>query len=235
MKRIILGFIAALACASVQGATATGDVAIDFSPLGNSDPYTNANLTLIDTGYNVQIATNVLRPSNGGSGQFDARRIYWNGAMSAATTIRSKVEIGNAGSGDEIIAYLIQNGGSGYALRINQTSVGIHTVTGVAGSPTFSGLISGTLGTAASGDVVTLELALSTNTLTVYLNGVAVSGSGPGGLLAVVDATYTTGLAPGLGFNAQNSSASTIRSWAGDGPTAGGGGGSGIVIKRRRR
>lgn len=216
-------------------ATATGDYALNFAPLGNSDPYTNANLTLLDTGYNVQIASNVLRPSNGGSGQFDTRRLRYNGTMSAATTIRSKIEIGNAGSGDEVHPLIINASGSGYVARVNQTSCSIATITGVSGAASFGGLISGTLGTAASGDVVTLELVLGTNTLTVYLNGVAVSGSGPGGLLAVVDATYTTGLAPGLGFNAQNSSASTIRSFAGDGPSAGGSSIAAISAANRRR
>lgn len=197
--------------------TATGDFAIDFAPLGNSDPYTNANLTQFDTGYNVKILTNVLRPSATGTSVFGARRIYYNGTMTAGATVRSTIEIANAGAGDYEIAWAIKTDGTGYAIRASGTAVSLVTVTGVAGSPAFTGLVSGTAASMASGDLLTIEVipdtpAPGTNTINGLLNGVLISG------VTITDATYT-GLRPGPGFDAGNTSASTIRSWAGDGIT----------------
>lgn len=197
--------------------TATGDFAINFAVLGDADPYTNANFSLIDTGFNFKILTNVLRPSNGGSGQFGLRRWRYTGTVTGGgATLESKIELGNGAGGDEYQSGLLAADGSGYLMRGNQTSVSINTVDAAG---TYAGLISGTAGSAASGDVLSLRWVPGTNTLTVFLNGVAVSGSGPGGLLAVVDSTYTSGLAHSLGFDAQNASATTIASWAGDGIT----------------
>jgi len=129
--------------------------------------------------------------------------------MQTGVTLRAKVEIGNAGVSDLIRVCLIDNTGAGYALSINNTSVGIVKFDAAG---TVSGLIGVTTAAPVSGDLYVIDWVPGTNRLTGYLNGVAISG------LTIVDTSYTTGLAPGLGFKADNTSASTIKSWAGDGP-----------------
>lgn len=188
--------------------TATGDFAVNFAALANADPYSNANFTPIDSGLAVQILSSALKPSNTGGGQFGLRRFRYNGAMQAGAIIRAKVEIGNAASGDEDNCAIIDSTGAGYLLQINATAVGIRTVNAAG---TTAGLVGATATSAASGDVFVLELNQATHTLVGYLNGTAISG------FSVTDSTYTTGLAFGFAFDSENSNASTIKSFAGDG------------------
>lgn len=191
--------------------TVTGDYAINYVPLSNADPFIDSNLTALDGTLAYKILSNVLRPSTGGGGPFAQMRFRYNGAMSSTATLRAKFEIGNAGGGDVIQAMLLQPTGAGYTLDINQTSFNIKTIdaTGAEG-----GLNNGTAASATLGDDVMLELVQSTHTLNAYCNGTLV--------VTTTDSTYTTGLAFALGFLATNSSASTVRSFAGDGIVAAG-------------
>jgi hypothetical protein len=198
--------------------TATGDFAINFAALGNADPYTNSNLTLIDTGWNFKILSSVLRPSSTGSGLFHMRRVRYNGAMNSGVVLKSKVEIGNSASGDYIYTFLLKSDGSGYAVEINTVNVGIKSV---ATNGTLTGLQGATLSAIASGDVIEIWWDPSNNLVSAYQNGVAIPGTGVGSKLAITDTTWTSGLAPGHGFDDENSSASTIKSWAGDGIATG--------------
>jgi hypothetical protein len=63
------------------------------------------------------------------------------------------------------------------------------------------------------------EWVPATHTLTGYLNGVAIPN------VSIVDSTFSTGLAFGFAFDAENNNGSTVQSFAGDGGTSSGGGG----------
>lgn len=185
--------------------TATGDFAINFVPLGNVTPYTNASLTYVGSD-RLQVLSNAVKDA---SGSFTPVCRY-NGTMQSGATIRSKIEIGNNGAGDAFMCQIVNSVGTGYLLyTINATLLGIKYITagvvqaGVIGSTgTYAGL---------TGNILMLELVQSTSTLNAYENGGLITG--PGG----VDTTTTSGLAFGLGIDAQNTNASTIRSFAGDG------------------
>lgn len=183
--------------------TATGDFAVNFVPLSNVDPYTNASLSYVGT-ERFQILSNVLKPSLNGFGPL----LRYNGSMTAGGNIRSKIEVGTASAGgDQIIAIIVDSSYNGYGLRINGTGCAIARWD--AGS--YTGLISGTASTAASGTVFELERVHATNTLNAYCNGSLISG------MSTVDATYTTGMSFGIAMYPDNSNLSDVLSFAGDG------------------
>jgi hypothetical protein len=198
--------------------TATGDFAVNFVPLGDVSPYTNASLTYA-TADRFQITSNTLKPTAAGIGP----AFLWNGAMTAAATIRSKVEVGTAhAGGDQIIALITDaTAQNGYALRVNGTGCALSIIT----AGTFTGLLSGTASTAVSGTVFMLELVQATNTLTCYENGVQI------GSMTTTDATHTTGLLFGLLMDPGNSNLSSVLSFAGDGIAVSG---SSLLKKMRR-
>lgn len=206
--------------------TVAGDVLINFaSPIADVDPYTNPFITVFDPGLNTKVLSGVNRPTTLplSSAAFGARRNLYNGSMVPGATVIAKVEFGNAGSGDEIHATLLSILGTGYAGVANQTSWGIKLYDGAAGSPNLSGLIGGTAPGSAAGDQMELWAfpdtpTPGTNTLELW----HVLGASPFTRTLVcttTDATYT-GLRPGWGYDAENSSASTIQSWAGVGIAA---------------
>jgi len=182
----------------------TAEYTLDYTVLGNANPYHNSNFTQIDTG-NVQIASGALKPSalNG------VTRYRYNGAMRPGATIRAKIELGVAHISDFLWAFLLAPDGSGYGAVVSATSTSIVAFTAGASE---TGLISGTLSSANSGDILVLEIVPGTpnNTLNTYLNG-ALS-------LSVLDNTYSPSLmAFGLGFDPENTNTSTILGFGGDG------------------
>jgi hypothetical protein len=193
----------------------TGDFAIDFTSLQDSDPYTNNDLTSIDN-LPVRIAAGALSPSSGAGSPYGLRRYRFNGSIAAGSTIRAKVQVGTATAFDLIHAAILAADGSGYFLVINQTTVGVQIVDAAGNT---AGLIGGTAASAAPGDIFTLEWVPATHTLTGYLNGVAIPN------VSIVDSNFSTGLAFGFAFDAENHNGSTVQSFAGDGGTSSGGGG----------
>lgn len=181
--------------------TATGEFAINFAPLSNANPYTNASLTY-GTGDQHQILSNVNKPTG-----FTGRtRHYYNGSMSASATIRAIIEVAaNPGSSDDHVLWIATTAGVGYFATLNGVNVAIsHTVNG--------GLVSTTITAPVSGDLVSLELNQSTHVLTLYVNGVSV--------LNTTDSTTTAGLTAGYGFFPNNGNDATTRSFAVDGLAA---------------
>jgi hypothetical protein len=198
---------APLRLAYASGTAASGDFAIDFTSLPDSDPYTNSSLTAIDN-LPVKVASGTLSPSAASGTPFGLRRYRFNGPITSGSTIRAKIQVGTAAGFDLLHAAVLAADGSGYFFTINTTSVGF-AIVDAAGNT--AGLASGSSTSAAPGDIFTLEWIPQTNTLNAYLNGVAISG------MSIIDTTYTTGLAFGFAFDAENHSLSTVQSFAGDG------------------
>lgn len=187
--------------------TATGDFAVSFTQ-ADVNPYTHASLSYIGA-ERFQVVSNTFKPSVNGQGPI----LRYNGAMTAGATIRAKIEVGTASAaGDQIIAMIVDSSYNGYGLRINGTGCAIARWD--AGS--YSGLVSGTASTVASGTVLEIERIHATNTLNAYCNGVLIIG------MTTVDATYTTGLAFGIAMYPDNNNLSTALSFAGDGIAVGG-------------
>lgn len=184
--------------------TATGEFAVNYAGLGDSNPYTNASLTYISTG-RAQIASGVLRYA---SGNAEVAHRY-NGAMGSGE-IRSKIELGTIGTGgDELGAAILNSSGDGYAVKITGTTSAVCVrleALAIADFPS-SGTIS-----AATGDV--WELRRNGNNFTVYQNGSIVSA------LSFTDSTVTTGLSFSPLIIANNTGAATLISFAGDGIAA---------------
>jgi hypothetical protein len=184
--------------------TATGEFAINFAALGDSNPYTNANLTYISTG-RAQVASGVLRYA---SGNAEVAPRY-NGSMGSGE-IRSKVELGTVGSGgDEAGAAILNSSGDGYAVKITGATSAVCVRLAALAIADFPS--SGTV-SAATGDV--WELRRNGNNFTVYQNNTIVSA------LSFTDSTVTTGLSFAPLIIANNTGAATLVSFAGDGIAA---------------
>lgn len=183
--------------------TATGDFAINFAALANTNPLTNANMTYLDAG-RLAVTSGKTKCATNGVGAL----WRYSGTLSGGT-LRSKVEVGTASAlGDVIFALLLDAAGNGYALQISGVNLSLKLFTALS----ISGLVGGTAASAASGDVFQLEKIGTT--LNVIHNGST--------LFSTTDATYSSNLAPGIGFDSGNNNLSDAISWAGDGVSVGG-------------
>jgi hypothetical protein len=186
----------------------SGDFALDFTALGDADPYVNSNFVSID-GLPIKVSSGALSPSDAnGSPWWGLRRYRFNGAMLSESTVRAKVQVGIPADADLLCAAILAADGSGYILNINQIYVSLMSVDT---SGAENGLISGTAASAAPGDIFTLEWVPQTNTLTAYLNDSPIPN------VSIVDSTYTSGLAFAFALDAGNVDASTMLAFAGDG------------------
>tara|TARA_R110000868_G_scaffold58165_2_gene179701 strand:+ start:278 stop:892 length:615 start_codon:yes stop_codon:yes gene_type:complete len=188
--------------------TVTGQFAVDFTGLGNANPYTNASLS-----YGTADQHQILSAVNKPTGFTDRTYHYYNGSMLGTGTIKSKIEVGaNPGAADKIYIWLVESSaGAGYSLEINGTSAILRTINDWAWTSAAT-LTSTTLGAApASGDTIELWKDLSTNDLRVYINSSLQSA------LNATDSSTTSGLRFGHGFSPENGNAANIKSFAGDG------------------
>ncbi len=216
-RRFIQGTVGAAVAAALAtpfklayAGTPSGDLVLDFTALGNADPYVNSNFTAID-GLPVKISGGALTPSSALGDPWGLRRFRFNGAMVPGSTVRAKVEVGTAADSDLLCPAILAADGSGYLLNINQVYMSLMMVDA---SGNEAGLISGVAASAAPGDIFTLEWVPQTHTLTAYLNGTPIPN------VSIVDTTYSSGLAFAFAFDAGNHNSSTMLGFAGEGSQA---------------
>src|ERR1700747_3499028 len=192
----------------------SGAITVSFA-VADVNPWVNANYTAIGTGV-LQVVSNAAK-STGAGHRTPCYR--FNGSMQAGATIKNKVEVGNnAGGGDAITLPIVNTSGTGYQLYVNGTTFTVHRITTV--TTVAATLSSNSSQSASSGDILELWLLPDTptagiNTFQVYKNGSIIAA------LTTTDSTTTSGLAPAIGLDEQNSNNSTILSWAADGPDTG--------------
>lgn len=182
--------------------TASGSFAINFAAIGDTNPYTNSNLTYVGTGRG-KVLSGVYRWASGAASR--TAQVY-NGSVSG--NLASKIEFATAaGSGDSIAAIICDTTGAGYAAVVNSaTSISLIRISALAQADVLGSYAPSLV----SGDVVELRLNQTTHALTVHINnGSAVASA--------TDSTVTASLAPGYMAIADNTGNATIRSFALDG------------------
>ncbi len=187
-------------------ATATGDIAINFAPLADVNPYTNADYTpYIATS---RIASGVLYTNWAGT----STGLYlYSGSITPGNVIRAKTEISYANTvfGDSAGPAVANSPGDGYQVRMNGGEVTLQRL--AAGVRTQIAIVTGQ--TYALGDIVELELTVSTGRLEMFLNG--------GSLGVTTDTTYNTGMQAGIAAEWDNANANGVISFAADGYLSG--------------
>lgn len=202
--------------------TATGDAAIDFKVQSIGASYTPSTMAKVGSNSpicDLDIVTGpVLKPGSGASGPFGLTRWRRTDTWNSTGTLKCKIEIGNPAGGDSHFATLLDSTGAGYMLELSRsaaTDAHVVTVTGVGSKTT---VVNASIVGLASGDVLELWYNYSTNVLDVYRNTSIISA-----LSGNTSTAVTSGLRPGLGFDAENSNSTTMKSWAADGLTVVGG------------
>lgn len=184
--------------------TVTGSVSIDFSGIGDVNPWTDANVSVVtDNNMAFQVLNGLL---TSGSGSAYAGFIY--NASAPSGTITSKAELGR----DSTLYFdpdgpaIIDASGNGYWLRVVHNDIRIYRLD--AWVPT---LIGASINQAFNlYDRVELELNPATGALVSRHEGTQLD--------TVTDTTYSTNLYAGAVKNRDNSlGARGIRSWAADG------------------
>ena len=176
--------------------TFSGDIEIDFSVLGDANPYTDPAIVSIGNGVKIENgeckSTNVL----GG---------FYSSAVPSETTIVSKIILGSGfPDGDPIGPALLDTSGNGYWFRCNYNETRIMKITaGVA-----DGYLTFTNNSAVGGDELQITIDETTNTITTYINGSLVDTH--------VDASYTS-LRAGFLTSWDNVNSAGAVKWGGNG------------------
>lgn len=189
-------------------ATATGEIALNFAPLADIDPYANADYTY--SGATAKVVSGVLYTNWADPGTQTHLYLY-SGSITPGDVIRAKTEIsyGSGVFGDSAGPAVANASANGYQVRMNGGEVTLQRL--AAGVRTQINIVTGQ--TYASGDIVELELTVSTGRLEMFLNG--------GSLGVTTDTTYNTGMQAGVAAEWDNSNANGVISFAADGYVSG--------------
>lgn len=189
--------------------TATGQFAIDYSGVGDVNPYTNANLTQGAT--NSQVTSGLLVHVS-----FTNSIYMYNGTMSGAGVATSKVEAHASGGDDGVRLYVLDENNDGFVADIDGTAVIIPYFDNGAQTDVAA---TATLGSFTADDLFVFTVTKGTpNSFTLTQNGSGVTLSA-----STYSATLGT-IKPGFGLQVNNSGACSIKSIAFDGLAAGGSG-----------
>lgn len=187
-------------------ATATGDITLNFATIADIDPYVNSDYTpYIATS---RISTGRLVTNWAGT----ATGLYlYTGSITPGNVIRAKTEISYANTvfGDSAGPAIANSSSNGYQVRMNGGEITLQRL--AAGVRTQLAIV--TSQTYVSGDIVELELNVSTGALEWFLNS--------GSLGTLTDTTYSTGMQAGIGAEWDNSNANGVISFAADGYPSG--------------
>ncbi len=187
-------------------ATATGDIAVDFSGLGDVNPYTNVDFTAGNNNFNITSGS--LRPVTVETvGLF-----LYTDSNPTDSTIRSKIEINHSSAvaNDIIGAAIADTSGNGYAAVVNGTELYIYELTAYA----FVTLASKGGVSYSSLDIIELDLNTGTGALEAFIGGVSE--------LTTTDTTFSSNLKAGVYGRWDNTNAHGAVSFAADGYAASG-------------
>lgn len=118
MNKVIMAlFLAATLCCgtSALATTATGEIAVNFAVLGDSNPWTNANFT-IRSGGTTRIASGVLRPNT-------TTFFAYTGSSYDGGAITVSAEINASAVDDEPVLGALDGNGDGIMLMVRPTQV----------------------------------------------------------------------------------------------------------------
>lgn len=186
--------------------TATGDIALNFAPIADIDPYVNSDYTPYIATSRISAGRLVTNWAGTATGLY-----LYTGAITPGNIIRAKVEISYANTvyGDSSGPVIANASSNGYQVRMNGGEITLQRL--AAGVRTQLAIVTGQ--TYVSGDIVELELNVSTGALQWFLNG--------GSLGTITDTTYNTGMQAGIGAEWDNSNANGAISFAADGYPSG--------------
>lgn len=156
------------------------NVTIDFSVIADVNPYVDTDFSFLDG--DMQIVSGALKPVSG------LDRAVYIASAPATNVIYSEVTVAKTGNGDPHGPALIKANGEGFWLRANWTDFHIRKVD-AAGAVTTLTIVDATTATVVDGDVLRIELDITTNELKSYLNGTLQR--------TTTDTTYTQGGANG--------------------------------------
>tara|TARA_R110001632_G_scaffold90907_1_gene195095 strand:- start:1969 stop:2823 length:855 start_codon:yes stop_codon:yes gene_type:complete len=182
--------------------TATGDYAIDWSGVGDINPYTSADFAA-EGGGAFKIQTGMLRPAASSGRRFFA---YTGEAVSGDIYV-AKVEVGHSdatAAGDFTGPAILDVSGNGYGIEANGATTRLRRVTAWVGSS-----IDGVTDTTYSvGDVFKITVNAATGAIEGFKNDVSYTSA--------TDATHSTGFRPGVFSNWGNTNAAGAVSFAAD-------------------
>lgn len=166
MKKIIALLASLFACAAVQATTATGQCAVNFAPLSDVNPWTNASYS-VSSGGTTRVASGVLRPNT-------TTFFYYSGASPgySGSAITVSAEVNASAVDDEPVIGALDENGDGFMMMIRPTQVIVlvldnYVVIDSNGSATI---------TLAADDLFTFTLTKGTpNSYSATRNGVAIS------------------------------------------------------------
>lgn len=210
-KQMLIPFVALFSLGlNAQAGTVTGDYAINFAPLANADPYTNADFDQLSG--SARIVSGLWRTFDNGT------LTHWildPGAYTFGDVIRAKIEIGPVGTTDfydGLWALIVDSSGNGYGVRMGFGT----TLTRLRWDAFAAAEVATETQAAADGDEIEIEYTKSTGALLIYYNGTLVPS------LSLTDTTHAAlTLQAGMAQRPQNAGDGGIRSFAADGVTTG--------------
>lgn len=213
MKYLLVALLA-LCSIAANATTATGECSVNYAPLGNVNPWTNASYT-VSSGGTTRVASGVLRPNTTGFFYYSGTSPGYDGG-----SITVAAEVNASAVDDEPVIGSVDQNGDGIMMMIRPTQVVIvvldnYVVVDSAATATIA---------LTADDLFTFTMTKGTpNTFSATRNGVAITLSATtySATLATMRATWE--------LKAENVGTAAIKSIAvvdGLSGTCGGGGSS---------